>query len=189
MRRSPAHGKLHAAALAVVVFALGAATLRYSDGPPPAHTGGFGEPTCRACHFDAPLNDAGGRLTLEGLPKGYAPGQTYRLRITVAHPSLAAGGFQLSARFPDGAQAGAFDVDTTRIRTHRVDTSGVVYVSHAKAGMRPAAPDTARWSLRWRAPERPDSVRFHLAANAANGDDSEFGDFIFTHTAATAPKR
>jgi len=160
--------------------------LPYADGPPPGHTGGFGEPTCRACHFDAPLNDAGGRLTLEGIPRDYAPGHTYRLRITVTHPGLAAGGFQLSARFRDGAQAGAFTVDPALMRVRRADSSGVVYASHTKTGTRPVAPDTARWTLAWHAPARGDTILFHLAANAANGDDSEFGDFIFTHADTSA---
>lgn len=32
----------------------------------------------------------------------------------------------------------------------------------------------------WRAPEGLGSVVFHIAANAANGDDSPLDDFIYT---------
>lgn len=46
-----------------------------------------------------------------------------------------------------------------------------------------------RWRFRWRAPLDADTVRFHVAANAANGDRSEFGDRIFVHEALTAMER
>ena len=49
------------------------------DGPPIAHTGGFGEPTCRVCHQGQPLNAAGGTLRVEGLPGRYEAGRTYEL--------------------------------------------------------------------------------------------------------------
>src|SRR5690606_8758969 len=64
---------LAAGACALLVAAAGV-RLPYPDRPPPAHTGGFGEPTCQQCHFDAPLNDPGGALYVEGLPERYTPG-------------------------------------------------------------------------------------------------------------------
>jgi len=52
-----------AAALALLAWPAERAQAGFPDGPPPAHTGGFGEPTCRACHFDGDLNAEGGGLT------------------------------------------------------------------------------------------------------------------------------
>jgi hypothetical protein len=96
----------------------------FVEDPAPGHTGGFDEPTCRACHFDQSVNDAEGSLTLDGVPQRVQPGKTYRLIVTLERPGLARGGFQLSARFADGTLV-------------------------------------------------------HVAANAANDDDSQFGDFIY----------
>ena len=53
----------------------------YPEEPPPAHTGGFGEPTCLQCHFDGALNEPGGELRVEGLPEAYMPGETYTLDV------------------------------------------------------------------------------------------------------------
>ena len=79
----------------------------YPEGPPPAHTGGFGEPTCQACHADNPLNAPGGSLALRGLPAVYAPATAYRVTITLRRPGLGRAGFQLAARFATGDQAGS----------------------------------------------------------------------------------
>ena len=72
------------------------------DIPPLAHTGGFGEPTCVACHMDGDLNDAAGSLTIEGVPARYEPGRRYRLTITVRHPDLRLAGFELASRYASG---------------------------------------------------------------------------------------
>ena len=155
--------------------------LANADGPPPAHTGGFGEPTCLACHFDGALNEPGGGLTVQGLPAHYTPGRVYALALTVARPRMRQGGFQLSARFAEGPaagrQAGAFAVSGTGVAMDVQE--GIAYVRHT----RPEAsdvPDSARWTFDWKAPEAAAGpVVFHAAANAADGDASPFGDFIY----------
>ncbi|MGH7700675.1 MAG: glycoside hydrolase family 9 protein, partial [Gemmatimonadales bacterium] len=65
---------------------------------------------------------------------------------------------------------------------------GVPYAQHTAAGSS-ARGDTARWTVEWTAPARSaGAVSFHVAANAANDDDSEFGDFIYASgTRAAAP--
>ncbi len=36
------------------------------------------------------------------------------------------------------------------------------------------------WTVKWKAPEViSDSIYFNISANAANGDQSEFGDWIY----------
>ncbi|ARA94151.1 hypothetical protein AWN76_013975 [Rhodothermaceae bacterium RA] len=159
--------------LAVLLIGLG-----YADGPPPAHTGGFGEPTCLSCHFDGELNAPGGSLAVDGLPSTYTPGQAYPLAIRLSRPGVQRGGFQLSARFTDaGHQAGRFTLTGERIATDR--QAGIVYVRHTPAGTVPDR-DTLRWSLLWTAPDTARGpIAIHVAANAANGDDSEFGDYIY----------
>ncbi|QXD17168.1 hypothetical protein GQ464_006280 [Rhodocaloribacter litoris] len=166
---------------------LGAGLYGYADGPPPAHTGGFGEPTCYACHFDGPETPSAGSLTLDGLPAAYEPGAGYLLTVTLAHPGLGAAGFQLSARLADGQPAGTLTPGNARVQVQHVEATGMVYAAHTKAGTGLTAPDTARWTLRWTAPTAGGPVVFHLAANAANGDDSAFGDVIHTRADTTAP--
>jgi hypothetical protein len=169
------------------------ATLAYIDGPPPAHTGGFGEPTCHECHSSEPLNDAGGILRLDSLPSGgYTPGRVYRLQLLLTRPAMARGGFELSVRAADSSggakQAGALEPDDDRAKLAAAATPGPVqYLEHSRKGTDLAAPDTNRWWFRWRAPAAPGPVVFHVAANAANDDNSAFGDFIYTAAIRVPP--
>ena len=172
------------------LIACGMTGVLYVAGPPPAHTGGFGEETCAYCHFDGPLDDPAGSLSLEGVPEDYRPGKRYEIQVVLSHPELKRGGFQLAARYAGGSAAGR-QAGTFIYPSHRIETdtlNGIVYVHHTLAG---SSPDTAgfiRWKLGWMAPDSTGAgVVFHAAANAANGDDSEFGDFIYTtEMAATA---
>jgi hypothetical protein len=156
-------------------------TSGYAENPPLAHTGGFGEPTCQACHFDQPLNAPNGSLTLTGLPNSYVTGTAYEITVALRHPDLGRGGFELSARFSDGTQAGTLRAVTERSTVSTEDAGGgVQYAYHTATGAMPTAPELASWTLEWVAPARGDSVVFHVSANAANFDASEFGDFVYT---------
>ena len=167
-----------AATLLAVASIMTAARATHDARPPLAHTGGFGEPTCVECHFDNPPRRGEG-LSLGGLPERYAPGSLYRLEVTIADTAARAGGFQLAVRAaapPNaGAQAGTLCAASGRVAITE-DTTGVQYASHAGA----ATADSLRWELMWRAPaEDVGPVVFHVAANAANDDDSPLGDQIF----------
>jgi hypothetical protein len=159
----------------------------YPSGPPPAHTGGFGEPTCALCHFGAPVNAPGGRLTVDGVPGAYRAGERYRLTVCVEKPELAAGGFQLAARFADGAQAGSLRPVDGRAQVV-AGRGGVQYAGHTEEGAASAGDARIAWEVEWTAPEAAAGpVSFHASANAANGDGSALGDFVYTleHTSRT----
>lgn len=161
---------------------------RYLDGPPPGFTGDFGEPTCATCHMDAPVVADDPGLALQGVPERFTPGEVYRITVSVHHESIGAGGFQLSARTPAGAQAGSWRAVDQRVRVVTDSTTGVAYVVHTAEGAALVATDSARWTIEWAAPASSgDSVVFSAAANAANGDDSNFGDRILTHRETSAP--
>jgi hypothetical protein len=186
MRPRPSTALPAAAALAAVVAGgLGASPGRpYPASPPPAHTGGFGEPTCYECHFEGELNEAGGSLMLDGLPEAYEPGRTYRITVTLTRPGLAQGGFQLAARFAEGAtagrQAGTLRAIDERVEVVRAGEPAVEYASHSFEGTEPVSPDTVRWAVEWSAPaEAGGDVAFHAVGNAADGDASPFGDRIY----------
>jgi len=168
----------------------------YADGPPPGHTGGFGEPTCQHCHFDAPLNDLNGQLHLEGVPPVYTKGQTYTLKVILNRIGMERGGFQLAARFESGTyaglQAGRLHPGNKQVTlTRSTDPSNQIsYAHHTLSGTSLAASDTALWLVNWTPTDSTLSpVTFHVTANAANGDDSEFGDFIYTLQAASQPSK
>lgn len=167
----------------VLVATLGGAPF-YPQDPPAAHTGGFGEPTCHRCHFDQPMNAPGGSLRLVGVPELYRAGARYTLTVELARPAMQRGGFQVSARFADGArggrQAGRLGRLDDRVEVVRDDSSAVQYAHHTETGTTLATPDTMRWRVAWTAPETALArVVFHLSANAANDDASEFGDFVY----------
>jgi hypothetical protein len=171
----------------LVVAAASAAALaagrlpHHSQGPQPGHTGGFGEPDCRACHFDYPLNDGAATIRLDTLPGVYEPERTYALQLSATHPDLERGGFQLTARFEDGTQAGRFVIsDSTVLRVQHL--RGIDYLSHTLAGAGQVKNHEAVWRFDWVAPASDRRVVFNLAVNAANHDASEFGDRIFTRT-------
>lgn len=184
-RRRPRHAAI-AAAPAILLTAAVLAHARYVTGPPPAHTGGFGEPTCYACHMEAEPNTGTGTLVLRGLDGVYEPGTAHRVTVELTSPGMRRGGFELAVRFAEGSAAGR-QAGTLRALDERVaittDTSGVQYAHHLEAGTELAAPDTARWVFEWTAPPHgaeADVVVFHIAANAADDDASPFGDRIFT---------
>lgn len=150
----------------------------YQDGPPVAHTGGFDEPTCHACHFGSDLNAPGGEFNLS-FPATYVPGDTHLVSISQQHAEMKIGGFQLASRLVGGEQAGLFlEPDSTLEIT--VSESGIQYVHHSQVGSKVKADGAIGWSFRWVAPDTvAGPVIVHAVANAANGDDSEFGDFVY----------
>lgn len=170
-------------ALAVLLLALAPRpeaappALGYPDLPAVAHTGGFGELTCQACHFGDDFNEPGGHLSVEGWPETTEPGTSYPLTVRLEHPDMERAGFQLTIRTEDGDQAGT--LDSGDARSSVTESSGISYLHHTLEGTELTDPGTASWEFTWTAPDKPAKVRLHLSANAANGDDSAFGDLIY----------
>jgi hypothetical protein len=182
-----------AAALALLAWTPERARAGFPDAPPPAHTGGFGEPTCRACHFDGELNEEGGGLALGGVPAAYRPGERYRISVTLRRGEMQRGGFELAARFAEGTaagrQAGSLRALDERVRVTEGTRSGVQYATQARPGIQLGQAGRIEWVVEWTAPAAAaGAVVFHAAANAANGDESQFGDLVYTATqTARAP--
>lgn len=172
----------------------------YLSNPPLAHTGGFGEPTCQACHSDAQLDTPDATVTVDGFPDRYDPGGRYLITISIAGAGQVRGGFQAAVRFAEGPrrglQAGRLEPSDEHTRV-RVDTlTSVQYAHHTEdgaepvggagaepvgvAGAEPVGDERATWVVRWTAPEDALAVVLHVAANSANGDNSPFGDLIQT---------
>lgn len=144
-----------------------------------AFTGGFGEQTCHSCHFDYDLNMDEGVLKLIGLPEAIQPSTEYEFTVEIGRPELGAAGFQLTSRFEDGTQAGYFMPNEEVTYTPSVGNN-IQYLQHAIRNIRPDG-DTKSWKFTWTAPSQVNStIYFHLAGNAANGDESAFEDWILT---------
>lgn len=174
-----------AATLAAVLGISGAAAAAsavHDTGPPPAHTGGFGEPTCLICHTGSDPNAFGGSVRIEGLPAAYEPGTTYPLEIVLRADETVTAGFQLSARYADGvARGGAAGVlGPEDHRAVLVEAEAARYLQQSEAGARAPSPEGSSWPITWRAPSGRVPVVFHLAANSGNGDDSPLGDLVYT---------
>jgi hypothetical protein len=97
-------------------------------------------------------------------------------------------GFQLAARFKDGAQAGTLTPGTGESERVGVETqSGIQYAGQKNAGTSLASGDSAQWTVVWTAPNTGGPVIFAVSANAANGNESADGDFVYTTSAESTP--
>jgi hypothetical protein len=168
-------------ACAVLFGAVVAIPLRaYPKGPPAGVTGGFGEETCAKCHKTYAVN-AGrektlGDLVVTGLPAQYQPGETYALKVEVTHErDGGVWGFQLAARTKGaGAQAGTLEPKDTG--TQVVTDKGIQYIEHTAEGIFANV-----FEFSWTAPAGPvGDVAIDVAANAADGDASPVGDYIYS---------
>jgi len=164
--------------------------LASSEAPVPGRTGGFGGPTCRACHTGAPLNAPGGELVIHGLPDRYTPGETYRVTVQLKQPALARGGFSLASRFASGAlarrQAGEWQAPNPRVSFFSDLQTKVQYAQHSAAGTRGAIAGTLEWELDWKAPAETEPVQFNVAATTSNNDGSPQGDVVYTREVTIA---
>jgi hypothetical protein len=185
---APPPRKVHSYRLTVQSLIRPAASHGYAEGAPPGFTGGFAEQSCDACHFHAAPNTGPGKLTIEGVPDRFIPGQAYRVTIALRQPGMKLAGFQLSARFKDdGAQAGTLATERASDTRVGIETqSGVQYAAQRREGAAVVAPNESRWTLTWTAPSATRTVVFHVAANGANGDERADGDYVYAISAESS---
>ncbi len=163
-------------------------TSAFSSGPPPGQTGAPGETTCVSCHFSFPINSGSGTFAITGLPATYTSAQEVDITITLTQSNRLRYGFQVTALTDSGAPAGTLIV-TDASRTQLIQGGGGrTYIEHTGNGVAPSATNQGSWSFRWRAPaSSAGRITFYAAGNAANGNFSSDGDFIYTATAVTQP--
>ncbi len=156
----------------VPLLLIGARALR--SGAPAFATGAPGEQTCAACHTGNPVNDASGSLVIVA-PENYVPGSTVDLVIRAQRSGARRFGFEITALDSANQPAGTFDVSGPGIQ---LAVGSSHHVTHDPAA---DATDEFEWTVPWEAPASgTGDVTFYAAANTANGDFSNFGDFIFT---------
>ena len=162
----------------------------YPAGPPPGVTGGFGEPTCNqaGCHATYSLNagraEGLGDLVIAGIPKQYEPLKTYPLKMTITHDSAdrAAFGFQVAVRAKaSGAQAGG--LKAMDANTQAVAEKGIQYMEQTLEGSLSNV-----FEFNWVAPaSTAGEIVVNAAGNAANGDGSPKGDYIYSTSFTISP--
>jgi hypothetical protein len=167
----------------------GALATQFRDGPPARVTGGFGEDSCSACHYEPDAQAPDGGVKLLGLPQRYAPGETYLLELVLTLPGMQAAGFQLAFRhFEDMSQAGVVAVpESERRRVGLMHERDVQFAHQLIDSSEVAESGAARWTVLWTAPESGERVVVHAAAVAADGDESQLGDHVYTLEATADP--
>ena len=131
----------------------------------------------------------------------YAPGVSQNLIVTVADPSQRRWGFQLTARQSSSTstQAGTFSpgadgftqticATSVTIQPTACSSSTVEYIEHTLAGTRNGTTGSATFQFTWTPPStNGGNVNVYVAANAANGDGTPFGDHIYTANYTLTP--
>ena len=150
----------------------------FSDGAPARYSGAPGETTCHnaGCHNSFALDSGPGTFTIL-VPAAYAPGDTAALTVRLEQQDVDRFGFQISVRDADGEKVGQFELaNATRTRFASEDRD---YVTHRYSGTRQS--DVAEWGVRWIAPDADvGPVTFYAAGNAADGDGTNDGDYVYT---------
>ncbi len=147
----------------------------YSDGPPDAHTGGTGEPTCATsgCHDNAEPDTGDGECILT-TPSAYTPGEPHHMGVLIAGHAEK-GGFELKAVDDEGNSAGNFtfhEENLVQVSEH----DGVIYVKQTAEGA-----GRIDWQMEWMAPPAGTGrVTFYVAGVAANNDSTPDHDNVFT---------
>ncbi|MBL7923696.1 MAG: hypothetical protein JNL88_05820 [Bacteroidia bacterium] len=146
-------------------------------------TGSPGEPTCVDCHSDFALNSGGGSISIGNTGMNnwqYVPGQTYPITVTVSHQGSSLFGLGLECLTSSNNNAGTFGIvnSSTQLMTRLVAGVSRINVVHTLNGG--TGTNSKTFTFNWTAPPAgTGNVTFYFTGNAANGDDSTGGDYIY----------
>src|SRR5882724_184252 len=178
--------KLQALVLILFVTAVSYAKI---TGPDAGYTNAPGDlGNCTACHdtFHDP-NVGPGSVRMTGVPAVYTPGQQYTVSVIVQQSNRQRFGFQLTPLDQNGNRAGtvaSMGADTQV--NPDTGAGGRQYIEHTEPGTFPNGASSRTWQVRWTAPATDiGTVRFWFAGNAANGDGTNQGDYIYTSSASS----
>jgi hypothetical protein len=150
--------------------------------------GAPGETACNAsgCHTSNALNSGGGSITItDNIPTtGYIPGQTYTINVTVAKTGVNLFGFGFEAVSSSNTTAGTLVVlNAASTKTLNGTRTNMVHLTNSGVSA-----SSKTFTFGWIAPSTPNgNVTFYAAGNAANGNGSDTGDYIYTTTKTITP--
>ena len=178
--------------LALLALSAPVALLAYEYGPDPRYTGAPGDDNCTACHLGTVNSGSGSVKIRPANGSTYTPGVKQRIQVEVADPAQRRWGFELTARLLSdlkNGQAGSFA--STDKNTQVICDDGnlapcksstvVQFIEHTEAGTRNGTTGSAVFEFDWTPPATDvGNIRLYAAGNAANGDNNNTGDHIYT---------
>jgi|GEM_PF-1049338 len=177
--------------LAVILFSASVAYAKIT-GPDAGYTDAPGDlGNCTACHDTYEIPNVGpGSVNLSGAPAIYTPGQQYTLSVTVQQNNRHRFGFQLTALDQTGNRAGTLAPTSSDSQLNpETGAGGRQYIEHTQIGTTATGASSRTWVISWTAPSTDiGTVSFWFAGNAANDDDTNQGDYIYTkHVSSDSP--
>lgn len=178
-------------AIILVLFVTSVAYAKIT-GPDAGYTDAPGDiGNCTACHDSFEIPNVGpGSVNLTGAPAVYNPGQQYTLSITVQQNNRHRFGFQITALDQNGNRAGTLSPTSSDSQLNpETGVGGRQYVEHTQIGTTATGASSRTWVIRWTAPDTDTgTVSFWFAGNAANDDDTNQNDYIYTkHGTSDSP--
>jgi uncharacterized protein (TIGR03437 family) len=176
------------------------AAFGHSYGPAARVTGAPGDNprACTSCHGGSAINSGTGSVKVL-LQSGavYIPGVKQRVTVQVADPVQRRWGFELTARLNsdlEKGQAGDFTPVDNLTQVICEDggpkpcASGVTFIQHTAAGSRIGTREGVTFQFDWTPPAtNAGPVTLYVAGNAANGDNANTGDLIYTSNVQLNP--
>ena len=113
------------------------------------------------------------------------------MTVTVTQADRVRYGFEVTALDDQGKKAGDLvvtDASRMRIVDGAANFQGRQYIEHILAGTAPIAANQGSWTFTWRAPgESVGRVTFYVSSNAANGSNTNQGDYIYNTSQSVQP--
>jgi hypothetical protein len=149
------------------------------------------ESNCTDCHGGT-VNSGSGSLVISSPTLKdwkYTPGQTYEMNVTVAQTGITLFGFSIEALTSAGTDAGSFVIiDDTQTHIDSSDVSGTMRKSMTHSFNGGRTNDSHTFVFKWTAPATDiGPVTFYSAGNAANANNLNSGDFIYTKSQVITP--
>lgn len=145
------------------------------------YTNSPGEQNCTACHNSFALNSGGGSLTISTTPSmsptGYTPGATYTVNVTVSKTGVSLFGFGTEILTSTNTNAGTISV-INATQTKLLNSGSRRNIVHQLNGG--AGTDSKTFSFQWVAPATAGSATIYAAGLAANGNNQNSSDYVYT---------
>ncbi len=159
----------------------------FSSGPPDGKTGAPGENTCIQCHQYSGTN---GTFQILNVPTNYEFNQSYTITVQLSQQGQSRWGFELTAVDSNGNGAGTFTIiDQTNTQLSDNAEPQRDYVKHTSMGTYNGTTNgPVNWTFQWTAPSSDvGTITFYAAGNAANGNNSSSGDYIYQISVSSNP--
>lgn len=187
MKRNSRTGLLIVLSITAITVILPIWVIGNSAGPLDGKTGAPGEGLCTECHG---ITQGDGSVAILGVPANYQLNTTYSITVRVQDMGQQRWGFELTAINAALDGTGNFTV-TDGVNTQLSDFAPPArsYIKHTSVGTRNGTSDgPVDFDFDWTAPAANEgTITLYAAGNAANGNFTNFGDFIYTANESMSP--